>query len=265
MKTLSLFWVFSLLAGVAAHAAPSEDLVRPQPPVYEYSVENNQSGLQKSEIEQLIRILDLKFGSRITNSSKAWYSDFDWERPHLAAGSNDYEGNFTVLMWGGILRAKAMNFGSAAALFCHELGHKLGGEPRQIFQNEVHWSSAEGQSDHFAATQCLPQVYDELKARSPEKIKSQKPEPIAQKICSRAADPRKCQWIATSGIDLMQSLQLHFDLDIPIQNPDLTAPEKVAKTLHTQYPTYACRMDIFKFGALNPQAPRLPCWFRETQ
>ena len=190
--------------------------------------------------------------------------NFDWKQPYIAAGST-YDGeNFKVMLWGGLVRARYMTLGGVAAVICHEIGHKLGGQPHQKFNgHEADWSSAEGQADTFAATRCLPQMYDNLKSFFPDYLLTER-DPATAQICASTTDPDKCRWIASSGIELIQSMQVYFDLEIPMANPTIWAPEKPSDTLHTQYPTYQCRMDIFKSGAVDPSASRLPCWFVEA-
>lgn len=191
-------------------------------------------------------------------------SGFKWEAPHLGAGSKKTDNQFSILLYGGMVRARYSTIGSVSAVICHELGHALGGPPYQIFPNEnPHWSSAEGQSDSFAANTCLPRLYDRLLVQAPRLIQPSE-EPSTQSLCARSNDPKKCEWVATSGIDFIQMVQVYFDLDTPQADPNLWTREQVSKTLHTQYPSYQCRMDIYKSKAADPDAKRLPCWFSET-
>lgn len=234
---------------------------RQVPTPYQFTEQENASGLKESDVLFLLQTLDHRYGSLIQNSGDKWFSGFVWSQSYLGAGSTNDAGNFKILLWGGLIRARSMTFGALASVVCHELGHKLGGEPLQKFSDPtMNWSSAEGQADYFAASQCLPFLYEDLKVSAPRYLKTEI-EPGIQALCRNARDVSKCQWVASSGVDLIETLQIYFDLDQPQADLNIWTKEKVSETLYTQYPSYQCRMDTFKSAARDPKAPRLPCWF----
>lgn len=232
-------------------------------PQFSFATEDNQSNIQKWQVHLLFSILDQAFGEHFQNQGKSWTSAFDWSNPYLGAGSQFDGENFTVMLWGGFVRARALNFAGLAAVLCHELGHKLGGEPHQRFpDSDPDWSSAEGQSDHFAATVCLPKVYQALKTTWPEAFAGFQLESFSVSLCSSAVDLNQCRWVAQAGVDLVEFIQLYFDRESALAKPEVWAQEIPPETLHTAYPSSQCRMDIFKAGAKNPQSKRLRCWYQ---
>jgi len=228
---------------------------------YTFSVDENLSRISRAEFELVLSMFDELFGKKLGNKTISWKRDIDWNSSYMGAGSNVIDGDFYILLYGGLVRAKFMTIGALSAVLCHEFGHKLGGLPRQQFPGEnIHWSSSEGQADTFAAAKCLPQVYDWLKKTAPHLIHFEF-EAVTSKQCQMATDRERCRWVATSGIDLIQSLQVYFETDLPFADPSVESDEKPDRSLITAYPSYQCRMDIYKTYAVNPAAPRLTCWY----
>jgi inner membrane protein len=222
--------------------------------VISFPVERSDSGLDvlqtvriMSEIEQLMRPL---VGSTVAGGFQ-W--DFDWEKPWLGAGGQlDENGTFRILLWGGLIRATKMSAPALEAIICHEFGHLLGGEPRQLFpvagsnEREKHWSSAEGQSDWFAATVCLPRLY-RSRGLSPAEVQSR---------------------IEQAGLGFMLFSQFHFEPHTSIPKLGAQASETPESTLTSTYPTLQCRLQTFQHGARCSEAVgnctlRPRCWFVE--
>ncbi|GEM_PF-3359496 len=234
---------------------------RTYPIKYVFSENENESKITKGTFELIVHVFDELYGKKLGNKKLIWTRDILWENPYIGAGSNVIDGDFYVLLYGGLARAKYMTVGALSAVLCHEFGHKLGGLPHQQFPGEaVHWSSSEGQADTFAAAHCLPQIYDRLKQTAP-KLLSLQFEDVTSTLCQSAIDVQRCQWVATSGIDLIQAMQVYFETEIPFANPKIRSLERPERSLITAYPSYQCRMDIYKTYAVNPKAPRLSCWY----
>lgn len=233
---------------------------RPNIPIYQFPVEQNISGIQEYEVQILAALLELEFGKSLGNQSRSWTEKFSWKTPYLGAGSQFDGHDFIVLLYGGMVRARYMNLGALSAILCHELGHKLGGAPYQKFPgSDPDWSSAEGQADTFAAQVCLPRLYDRIRQMFPHFLR-QEVEPVATWLCLNHKEKEKCQWVVTSGVDFIQFGQVYFDLDVPMADPMIWSQERPTKTLYTSYPSYQCRMDIYKSAALaDPSRQR--CWY----
>ncbi|MBL7544841.1 MAG: hypothetical protein JNL11_13570 [Bdellovibrionaceae bacterium] len=240
--------------------AGAHSVERKNPPQYQFSVDQNESGIQEADLWTLLKILDQEFGAALGGNLESWTRDVVWSQPYIGAGSNIYQDQFYILLYGGFVRARYMTVGALSAILCHELGHKLGGEPRQIFLGEVHWSSSEGQADMFAAGTCMPKLYDRLLEMKSALLTNQM-EHSTEKLCENSKNVSRCRWVATSGIDFVQMAQVYFDIDVPWANPEQWSEDEVAETLSSRYPSYQCRMDIYKAAAVDPASPRLRCWF----
>jgi hypothetical protein len=157
----------------------------------------------------------------------------EWESPFFGAGVSLYENNFRLMILGGTTRIKGLTPDAYAAIVCHELGHVIGGSPFQTIALAA-WSSAEGQSDFFAANVCLPRYFRSLNETE-------------DKIPAR---------IEEAGYHMIQSFdQVIKEGDGFIRfKADTT---KTNATLINTYPSLQCRYENFR----NP-VRRPTCWFK---
>ena len=247
--------------------AKAHPVQREEPPTYEFSIQQNASSISMEDVQTLIQILRSEFAAELSGPS--WQMDFDWTKPFLAAGSYMENSAFHIVLWGGMVRAKFMTPGALTAILCHELGHRLAGAPYQQFpgSDSADWSSAEGQSDHFAATVCLPRMYHAL-LKNKVPLLSLDSEPAARHLCEHRepADRLRCEWVLSSGVAMFEVLQVYYDRDIPFAEPLRSAVEEPPETLRTAYPSYQCRMDTMVQGALCDRGlscARPRCWYKE--
>lgn len=175
----------------------------------------------------------------------------DWESPYFGAGVSLYENQFRLMILGGTSRIDDLTPDAYAAIVCHELGHIIAGAPYQTIPF-AEWSSAEGQADFFAASQCLPKYFKFL-SEIPESSQTQNP------MLNKTQSLTPVQTFARvedAGFQMLTSFHKTFkDGDAPVRfKPDLT---KTPVTLINNYPSAQCRYENFR----NPsQRPR--CWFR---
>ncbi len=157
----------------------------------------------------------------------------EWESPLFGAGVSLFENNFRLMILGGTTRVKGLTPDAYAAIVCHELGHVIGGSPFQTIQF-AEWSSAEGQSDFFAANVCLPRYFRSLNEAE-------------DKIPAR---------IEAAGFKMFQSFsQVIKEGDGFIRfNADTT---KTPATLINTYPSLQCRYENFRKLGTRPA-----CWFK---
>ncbi len=157
----------------------------------------------------------------------------EWESPFFGAGVSLYENNFRLMILGGTTRIAGLTPDAYAAIVCHELDHVIGGFPFQTIQF-AEWSSAEGQSDFFAANVCLPRYFRSLNEAE-------------DKIPARIED---------AGYKMIQSFyQVIKEGAAPVRfKADTT---KTDVTLINNYPSLQCRYENFR----NPTT-RPACWFK---
>ncbi|WP_374029253.1 hypothetical protein [Bdellovibrio bacteriovorus] len=185
------------------------------------------------------------------------YVPFEWQSPWFGAYAKRTEDYSQISLLGGMARAPGATKAALVAILCHELGHHIGGAPLQTIPS-VEWSSSEGQSDFYAATQCLPEMlqsYPELAS-----------EP-SQEVLQKCGENLLCARTMQAGLEMIQLTQRYSYRDYtPVQ---VTASEVAATELiRNRYPTDQCRLDTFVQGALCQlgSACRAPvCWLPEEQ
>lgn len=164
--------------------------------------------------------------------------DAKWDSPYFGAGVSFYNDEFRLMILGGTTRIKGMSLDAYAAIVCHEIGHIVGGTPFQTIAG-AEWSSAEGQSDYFAASICLPRYF---------KFKGDDTKAIAARV-------------ERAGFEMIWALK-DFDSNASAEEKKIIRHfDKVPaakETIINQYPTLQCRYENFRNPAVRPA-----CWFRK--
>lgn len=190
--------------------------------------------------------------------------DLNWKNPYFGAGCNLIDNSFIVMIWGGFARVPGMTLDSLALVACHELGHRLGGIPRQDAPLPE-WSSSEGQADYFAASRCLKKYFS--RQDSIEAVSKINVDRNVRTRCMAAfsddQDAALCMRIATAAksfIDVTESLTTEPHR-VSFSKPDRTI---VQTPLKNNYPSAQCRLDTFLAGALSDESSDLrpACWFK---
>lgn len=178
-----------------------------------------------------VKIISL-FQKELASTGYPLKLDAKWESPYFGAGVTLYENQFTIMILGGMTRIDDMTKKAYAAIVCHELGHILGGAPHQTIPS-AEWSSAEGQSDFFAASVCLPRYFKSLN--------------IKQELMASEIEEAGFEMLtALSYIDREQKIVRHLDYK-----------KKVAATLINKYPDLQCRYETFRAPKV-----RAACWYK---
>jgi hypothetical protein len=140
-----------------------------------------------------------------------------------------------------------------SVILCHEVGHFLGGAPKQLRGNSGlrSWSSAEGEADYFAGAKCVSHVLGE----------------------PPGGDPRSRAHAASLAATLLYSDVTGFTKPSLDSHDGSVAPE----TILNGYPAIQCRLDTIVDGLACPIPDTEPlddedpsisacgrpaCWFR---
>lgn len=181
----------------------------------------------------------------------------EWESPYFAAFAQDKDQYMQVSLWGGMARAPGADLAILAGILCHEIGHVLGGEPRQTIQ-WAEWSSTEGQSDFFATKECLPHF---LKAHPDWALPV---DPAVLELCDGNV---LCARIAQTGVAMVNFFKRYDSqksADVSLWTPAPAATE----LLRNVYPSHQCRLDTYLAGALCQTGGRCSapaCWSANHQ
>ncbi|MFL5815422.1 MAG: hypothetical protein ACJ763_17740 [Bdellovibrionia bacterium] len=204
------------------------------------------------------------YRDEIVASGAALAMDLNWRNPYFGAGSSLQGEAFSIMIWGGLARIPEMTLDTLALITCHEIGHRIGGSPRQDAPLPE-WSSSEGQADYFAASQCLKKYFSGQD--SAQAVSKMSVDPGVSTRCKSAhtdsQEAAVCVRIALSAKSFIQvtealTTEPH---DVAFSTPDMTT---VQSTLKNTYPSPQCRLDTFVAGALSNRSEdaRPACWFK---
>ncbi len=228
----------------------------------------NEGGLSKEVTDKVIQIVEdiykpivkkrYEGNLKIVNN---WKDD----RVNAFAKRPFFTRTYHVEVWGGLARHKETTVDGLITVLCHELGHHIGGSPKNTFFLN-RWASVEGQSDYWANAKCTRRIYSEfdnvkiLKKRfSKFKNKSlSKRKRIKNYLSSSAAeacnsvytsmdDRAICLRSAMGGYSTARLLASISKKDLPeFETP---SKKKVDATVAT-HPEPQCRLDTYLRGAL---------------
>ncbi len=160
-------------------------------------------------------------------------------------------GRRMVFINGGIARARHMTRDALMLVVCHELGHNLGGYPQKPYIGGEPWSSAEGQSDYYAAAKCLKRYFDEYYVDLADDPTPSHPEILDR--CRRVYGQGSrsyniCVRTVKAGEAIIRALSQEY---LGHTNQSVTKPSIfVTDETNLQYPSMQCRLDTYFRGAL---------------
>jgi len=232
-----------LTLGVNASILPPNSLKIP-PSITE-------TGLTLEQYNEVIDKVDSVYRKEIEKRGITFTVNRLWESPTVNAGTLQREKEWVVNLYGGYARHPLITEDAYALVFCHELGHHLGGTPRKIFSstNLPGWPSTEGQSDYFASLKCLRRVFEKdnneeivSKLDLPQEVKEQ-----CQESFKDANEAFICMRTAMAGLATASISSTIREKDPP--RFDLADTKIVGKT-YEGHPSPQCRLDTYFQGAL---------------
>lgn len=182
--------------------------------------------------------------------------DIQWNNPYYSANARYQADGLVIAVWGGFLRAPGLTPAILVYTFCHELGHLVGGEPKQTNERNEN-VTVEGASDFFAARRCTDLFLKEFPSYQPTIF------PEVKKVCQ---EQKNCELSLQAGLETFRYLQKwgftpYEPVTLSVRSPE--AKEFIPNT----YPTNQCRMETVLQAALclkNSQREDCeppPCWW----
>ncbi len=164
-----------------------------------------------------------------------------WTVPlNNALATEDFRGS-NVFFFGLFTKNKYMTKDAFLFVGCHEIGHHLGGFPKNT--GSMAWATIEGQSDYFAAAKC----YREILKNDPENANAETlilPESVKEKCKAQYADEegyRICLRSARTAEDVGKILDY---ISTSTERPETfllePVPAAVVKTV-SSHPKAICR------------------------
>lgn len=166
-------------------------------------------------------------------------------------------GQVEFTFYGGLLW-RLDSIEELAVIFCHELGHVMGGAPEISAFNSV-----EGQADYFATSICMKEIYQSglLKVKEFKSLSSEWD--LCDRYHTEEQDIRICVNSLFYSIKVLSKIYSDDSLNLNIKDENI-----VPRTLFT-YPSKNCRVQSIVQGALcdlkgncdSGRQRRPSCWF----
>lgn len=208
-----------------------------------------ETGVTEKEFRGLIdrvrKVYDPIFASRGYEVEYLLYWDVEEGNAMTSEAKDEKKAYF--MFSGGLLRARYMTRDGFLFAACHEIGHHLGGFPKE---KELAWCSVEGEADYFANLQCMKELLkgDPENARAQELKLPRNIKKRCRKIYPDEESYQICLRSTKAGEDAFRFLQgkeRGGDADDSLFN-QILAP--VSETV-MRYPEHACRAESAFAGA----------------
>jgi hypothetical protein len=248
---------------------------------YKGFLSDNAGGLSEEDFHSAISLIETTYGPVVEKATgKKLIFQREWDNPRVnASATRDDQGNPVVVINGGLARHPMMTFDSLLLLVCHEIGHHLGGAPRQFRGTSKlrSWSSAEGQADYFSTAKCLPKVL--MNSTDDENKKAvMKMNYIDYQLAKVRCESDLCIRMATAGLVTSRFIASLKNGAMP--SLEVKDESKVSE-INMGHPAPQCRLDTYvaganclvlmdvlpdsedpKVGACVNKSDRPSCWFK---
>lgn len=204
-------------------------------------------GITETEFNEVLDKAFAVYNSEFVAKNAIFKIKRNWQNGTVNAFATQDGKTWTIEMFGGLARHKAITKDGFMLVACHEIGHHLGGAVK--YNNFNAWASNEGQSDYFANLKCLRKVFAD---EDNETIVSQMSvDEFARKECEAEFQDRQSQLICMRGAMAGMSVaNLFKDLRKEKRQPSFLEPDAkvVPKTTH-EHPATQCRLDTYFNGS----------------
>jgi len=205
-------------------------------------------GLSEEEFNAVIDKTEAVYAPIISSEGGKLVVTRNWTDGTVNASAQRV-GTWIVNMYGGLARHPLVTPDGFNLVLCHEIGHHIGGFPKNKLLGFNTWSSNEGQSDYFGSLKCLRKIFilennEEILSKMdvPQKVKKDCAQSFSSKeeqlICQRSA------MAGFSAASLLAALRKS-----PTPSFDLNDTNVVDKTFNA-HPQAQCRLDTYYAGSL---------------
>lgn len=186
-----------------------------------------------------------------------------WDLDNVHASYSNYTDetgtDHYLFLFGGYARMEGMTVDGVAMTLCHEMGHGIGGAPYKD-KGDSSKVSTEGQSDYYAARNCIKRIFRRL----PPQVPVRAPDSYTASLCDerftnddeRELCYRGFQVLEVERIFLRTQITDGTDTHFDTPDPDIASKINLAPDF---YPAPQCRLDTMIAGILEDERPR--CWW----
>lgn len=194
--------------------------------------------------------------------------NFWWNLDQVHASYSGYKDDdfheHNLFLFGGYARMKGMTVDGVAMTLCHELGHGIGGSPFKDKGDDSEVST-EGQSDYFAARECIKRVFRRL----PETQPVLAPSSYTSQLCASRFKTEEDLYLCHRGFQVLEVERIFLrtqlrqeETDVSYETPDPAIVTEMDLS-PTFYPSAQCRLDTMVAGILEEERPR--CWWAPSK
>lgn len=172
-----------------------------------------------------------------------------WEDPTVNASATRSGNTYKVNMFGGLARHPVMTADGFMLVACHEIGHHIGGAPKNSGWMGQ-WASNEGQADYFATLRCMRFVLsqeDNAKWVSEHQVDS-----VLKQRCEETysvqQDENLCMRLGMAGFTGASLFHVMKEETVPLRF-DTPDSNQVSRTFDG-HPATQCRLDTYYQGSI---------------
>ena len=221
--------------------------VKLQTPSISYFSKN---GVEKDDFEKILKRIEKIYKNEVKAFGATLKLKNEWKDDTVNAYAMQKDNEWIVSMHGGLARYKGMTKDAFTLVACHELGHHLGGVPKNSNERGM-WSSVEGQADYFATLKCFRRfAEDDNNKKIVKSIIDDLPKEIISKCeenFSEKNDQRICLRSSYASYVLAEVMRrMNFN------TRKISFTEKSKRTVRKTYeghPDAQCRLDSLVAGS----------------
>jgi hypothetical protein len=253
MKSLSLVLIF-LVGSVALEASffPNVSTQRKGLMMAQQSPEQHEPSLVDRKVWDLrLSKLQDRFQAMVAAQGGELKLKMNWQSTRLNAIATKQDHLWVIEFHGGLVSQPQIGMREFSLIFCHELGHFLGGDPKA---SRGGWSSTEGQADFWSTQSCFKKTQEMWESLSQSKE--------AQDFCLKqsligSVDILLCEQTIETSLLLTR---YYATMTQSSFWPQLSNPAREAERTNFGYPDPDCRLKTLVSGFFDYQRPS--CWFK---
>lgn len=207
------------------------------------------TGITEEDFNLVIDMAEKAYAPIISQRGATLKIERLWKKGSVNAEAEQIGSDWVVRMFGGMARYRTMNKEGFTIVFCHELGHHLGGFP--IFSNRENIFSNEGQSDYFSTLKCVRRLWSEVDNGSLLTLMAIPPAlmEVCQKNWSTQQQTDICLRSGIGALAIGEMLALNRRHRLPLPKIEKTDQSEV-NTTNQGHNKPQCRLDTFIQGAV---------------
>jgi len=197
------------------------------------------NGYTEAEFENIISIIKKIYGPLMAKKGGVLKIKKDWRDGAVNAFAWREGDEYWLEILGGMARYSLVTEDAFVTVICHELGHLLGGLPKD---GRI---SNEGQSDYFATLKCTRKIFPLLNQK--KYFNDYLPREMCQQVFEQELAINNC----VRGHFSAKALGTLYAKIAKVKAPDFHTPDQ-SKVKRTSYnhPKPQCRLDTIVAGSL---------------